>query len=88
MINIISSFNNNVFEHNYKSYNEQCINAKKDPIKIASFAPSVYYYNKQRCDEAKNEFLEKVKIISKLIINESHKNDKKAVGTWVVYINY
>lgn len=29
-----------------------------DPRKIASFAPGVYYYNKQRCDETKNEFLE------------------------------
>lgn len=78
MINIISSLNNNAFEQNYKSYSEQCKDAKMDPKKIASFAPGVYYYNKQRCDEAKNEFLEQGKIISKLIINESYKNDKKA----------
>lgn len=72
------SLNKNVFEKNYKSYTEQRKDAKMDPRKIASFAPDVYYYNKLRCDEAKNEFLEKGKIISKLIINESYKNYKKA----------
>lgn len=68
--------NKNAFEKNYKSYTEQRKDAKMDPRKIASFAPGVY--NKRRCDEAKNEFLEKGKIISKLIINESYKNYKKA----------
>lgn len=78
MINIIGSLNNKVFDEKFKSYKEQCKNAKMDPRKIASFAPGVYYYNKQRCDEAKNEFLEKRKIISKLNINQSFKSDKKA----------
>lgn len=36
--------------------------------KIASFAADVYYYNQQRCEEAKDEVLEKAKITSKLNI--------------------
>ena len=52
------SLNKNDFKKNYKSYSEQCKDAKMDLRKIARFEPGVYYYNKQRCDEAKNEFLE------------------------------
>ena len=57
MINIISSSNNIIFEDKFKSYSEQCKDAKMDPKKIASFAPGVYYYNQQRCEEAKKDFL-------------------------------
>ena len=78
MINILISLSNNTFEQKFKSYSEQCKDAKMDPRKIASFAPGVYYYNQQRCDEAKNEFLEEGKLISKLNINQSYKHDKKA----------
>jgi len=78
MINIISSLNNSYFNNKFKSYAEKYKNAKLDPRKIASFAPGVYYYNKQRCDEAKNKFLEERKLTSQLNINQSYKNDKKA----------
>ena len=78
MINIISSLNNSVFDQKYKSYSEQCKNAKMDPKKIASFAPGVYHYNKQRCDEAEKEFFQQGKISSKLNINQSYKDDKEA----------
>lgn len=78
MINIFSSSNNKEFDEKFKSYSEKCKNAKMDPKKISSFAPGVYYYNQQRCEEAKNEVLEKGKITSKLNINQSYKNDKKA----------
>ena len=78
MINIFSSLNDKEFEDKFKSYTEECKDAKMDPRKIASFAPGVYYYNQQRCEEAKNEVLEEGKIISKLNINQSYKNDKNA----------
>ena len=52
MIDIISSLKNTEFENKFKSYSEQYKNVKMDPKKIASFA--IYYYNQQRCDEAKN----------------------------------
>lgn len=78
MINIFSSLNDKEFEEKFKLYTEKCKDAKMDPKKIASFAPGVYYYNQQRCEEAKDEVLEKGKITSKLNINQSYKNDKKA----------
>ena len=78
MINIISSSNNNTFEDKFKSYTEKYKDAKMDPKKIASFAPGVFYYNQQRCEEAKNDLLEEGKITSKLNINQSYKDDKKA----------
>jgi hypothetical protein len=78
MINIINSLNNTTFDNKFNSYAEKYKNAKMDPKKISSFAPGVYYYNKQRCDDAKNKFLEEGKITSKLNINQSYKNDKKA----------
>ena len=31
---------------------------KNGPYENSNFKPDVYYYNKLRCDEAKNEFLE------------------------------
>ena len=78
MFNTISSLNNEVFENNFKIMSEQCKNATLDPRKIASFAPGVYNYNQQRCEEAKNEYIDEGKITSKLNINQSYKNDKKA----------
>ena len=78
MINIISSLDNKAFEQKFKSYTVQYKNAKMDPRKIASFAPGVYYYNHQRCEEARNSYLEKGKLISRLNINKNYKDDKKA----------
>ena len=49
MINIINLSKNTFFEQKFKSYTEQCKNAKMDPKQIASFAPGIYYYNEQRC---------------------------------------
>ena len=79
MLNTISSLNNDTFNQQFKSYSEQAKNAKMDPKLIASFAPGVYYYNQQRCDEAKNQYLEEGKIISTLNINQTYKDDTKAV---------
>lgn len=78
MINIISSLKDTSFEQKFNSYSKRCKNAKLDPKKIATIAPGIYYYNHQRCEEAKNEYYEKEEIISKLFINQSYKNDKKA----------
>jgi hypothetical protein len=78
MINVISSLNNSTFDKKFKNYAEQAKNAKMDPTKIASFAPGVYYYNHQRCDEAKNQYLEEGKISSSLHINQTYKSDKNA----------
>ena len=78
MLNVISSLKNTTFDKIFKNYSEQAKHAKMDPTKIASFAPGVYYYNQQRCDEAKNQYLEKGKISSKLNINQTYKDDKKA----------
>ena len=76
MIDIISSLKNTDFENKFKSYSEQCGNAKMDPKKIASFAPAVYYYNHQRCKEAKNQYLNEGKISSNLNINKKFEDDK------------
>jgi len=78
MINIICRLNNKEFEQKFVNYSQQFKNAKMDPSKIASFAPGIYYYNYQRTDEAKNEYLVEGKITSKLNINQSYKDDKKA----------
>lgn len=78
MINIINLSKNTLFEQKFKSYTEQCKNVKMDPKQIASFAPGIYYYNEQRCEEAKNKVLEKGKVISELAINQTSKDDKKA----------
>ena len=78
MFNTISSLNNDTFNQQFKSYSEQTKNAKMDPKKIMSFAPAVYYYNQQRCEEAKNQCLEEGKITSTLNINQTYKGDKKA----------
>ena len=83
MLNIINSTKNSTFDKTFKSYSEKAKNAKMDPKKIASFAPGVYYYNQQRCDEAKNQYLEEGKIISTLNINQTYKDDTKAI-----YLNY
>ena len=79
MLNIINSSKNPTFDKTFKSYSEQAKNAKMDPKLIASFAPGVYYYNQQRCDEAKNQYLEEGKITSTLNINQTYKDDIKAV---------
>ena len=79
MLNIINSTKNSNFDKKFKSYSEQAKNAKMDPKLIASFAPGVYYYNQQRCDEAKNQYLEEGKITSTLNINQTYKDDTKAV---------
>jgi hypothetical protein len=76
MIDIICSLSNTEFENKFKSYSEQCRNAKMDPKKIASFAPAVYYYNHQRCKEAKNQYLNEGKISSNLNINKKFEDDK------------
>ena len=78
MLNAISSLKNTTFDKKFKNYSEQAKHAKLDPTKIASFAPGVYYYNQQRCYEAKNQYLEEGKISSKLNINQTYKDDKKA----------
>jgi len=78
MINILGSLNNSSFEQKFKYYSQKCKSAKMDPKKISSFAPGVYYYNSQRCEEAKNDYFEKGEIVSSLNINKSYKNDKKA----------
>ena len=78
MSNIINSLKNTAFDKKFRYYSQQAKNAKMDPTKIASFAPGVYYYNQQRCDEAKNQYLEEGRIISKLNINQTYKDDKKA----------
>ena len=78
MLNTLSSLNNDTFNAQFQSYSEQAKNATLDPTKIASFAPGVYYYNKQRCDEAKNQYLDEGKITSTLNINQTYKDDKKA----------
>ena len=78
MSNIINSLKNTAFDKKFRYYSQQAKNAKMDPTKIASFAPGVYYYNQQRCDEAQNQYLEEGRIISKLNINQTYKDDKKA----------
>lgn len=72
------SLNKNAFEKNYKSYSEQCKDAKIDPRKIASFGLVYIIITNKDVMKTKNEFLEQGKIISKLIINENYKNYKKA----------
>ena len=79
MLNIIDSSKNQTFDKTFNSYSEQAKNAKMDPKKIASFAPGIYYYNIQRCDEAKNQYLEEGKITSTLNINKTYQDDTKAV---------
>ena len=78
MFNTISSLNNDFFNQKFESYTEQAKSAKMDPKKIMSFAPSVYFYNQQRCEEAKNQCLEKGKLSSILNINQTYKDDEKA----------
>ena len=78
MINILGSLNNSSFEQKFKNYSQKCKNAKMDPKTISSFAPGVYYYNSQRCEEAKNDYFDKGEIVSSLNINKKYKNDKKA----------
>ena len=78
MFNTISSLKNDIFDKNFQNYSEQVKDAQMDPTKIASFAPCVFYYNQQRCEEAKNQYLEKGTITSTLNINQTYTNDKNA----------
>ena len=78
MFNTISSLNNDIFNQKFESYTEQAKGAKMNPKKIMSFAPSVYFYNQQRCEEAKNQCLEEGKLSSILNINQTYKDDKNA----------
>jgi len=79
MLNTLCALDNNTFDIQFLNYAEQAKNAKMDPKKIASFAPCVYYYNQQRSEEAKNQYLEEGKISSTLNINKTFKDDKNAV---------
>ena len=78
MFNTISSLKNDIFNKNFQNYSEQVKDAQMDPTKIASFAPCVFYYNQQRCEEAKNQYLEEGTITSTLNINQTYTNDKNA----------
>lgn len=62
MINIISSLNNNAFEKNYKSYREQCKDAKMDPRKIASFGLVYIIITNKDVMKQKMNFWNKVKL--------------------------
>ena len=87
MINEINLLNNSVFDNKFDSYAKKYKDAKMDPKKISSFAPGVYYYNQQRCNEAKNKFLEEGKLTSHLNINQSYKNDKNAEALYLIIQN-
>ena len=78
MFNTISSLKNDIFDKNFQNYSEQVKDVQMDPTKIASFAPCVFYYNQQRCEEAKNQYLEEGTITSTLNINQTYTNDKNA----------
>ena len=78
MINVFNSADNSIFDTKFNNCAQMYKNAKMDPKKISSFAPAVYYYNTQRIEEAKENFMEKGKITSTLNINKNYNDDKKA----------
>ena len=78
MINIISSLDNSFFKEQFEFHSQKCKDARIDPKKISSFAPGISYYNQQRCQEAKNNYMEKGKIVSSLNINQNYSDDTKA----------
>lgn len=78
MINIFSSADNSNFDKKFNYYAQMNKDAKMDPKKISSFAAGVCYYNSQRSEEAKQNYMEKGKISSSLNINKNYKDDKKA----------
>ena len=78
MLNTINSLNNDEFGNQFKLYTEQYKNATLNPKKISCFAPAVFYYNQQRCEEAENDYLNEGKLSSKININQNYKNDEKA----------
>ena len=78
MINIINSLDNSFFKEQFDLHSQKCKNAKMDPKKISSFAPGISYYNQQRCQEAKADYMEKGKIVSSMKINQNYSDDKNA----------
>lgn len=87
MINIISSLNNSVFDKQFRAISQKYKHAKMNPKEISKFAAGVYYYNNQRCHEAKNEYMQKGKITSSLKINKNYKDDKNAETLLKYYKN-
>ena len=78
MINVLSSLNNSVFDKKFRAISQKYNYARMAPKKISSFAGGIYYYNHQRCQEAKNKYMKNGKIISSLNINQNYKDDKNA----------
>lgn len=78
MINVLSSLNNSVFDKKFRAISQKYNYARMAPKKISSFAGGIYYYNHQRCQEAKNKYMQNGKIISSLNINQNYKDDKNA----------
>lgn len=79
MLNIFYSLNNSYFDKKFRSTSQKYKNAKMDPKKICCFASGVYYYNHQRCEEAKINYMKDGQIVSSLQINQNYKDDKNAV---------
>ena len=79
MINILSSFDNSIFDKKFRSTSKKYRNAKMNPIKISSFSPGIYYYNYQRCLEAENSYRKNGGLISSLNIDRKYTEDKNAV---------
>ena len=79
MINIFYSLNNSYFDKKFRSTSQKYKNAKMDPKKICCFASGVYYYNHQRCEEAKSNYMKNGQIVSSLQINQNYKDDKNAI---------
>ena len=87
MINVICSLNNSVFDKKFRATSQKYKHARMDPKKISSFAAGVYYYNHQRCQEAKYNYMQNGKIISSLNINKNYKSDKNAENLLKYYKN-
>ena len=79
MLNIFYSLNNSYFDKKFRSTSQKYKNAKMDPKKICCFASGVYYYNHQRCEEAKSNYMKNGQIVSSLQINQNYKDDKNAI---------
>lgn len=87
MLNIISSLNNSVFDKKFRAISQKYRHAKVNPKKISNFAAGIYYYNHQRCQEAKNQYMQKGKITSSLRINKDYREDKNAENLLKYYNN-
>lgn len=79
MINVIYSLDNSVFDKKFRAISQKYKNSKLDPKKISSFAAGIYYYNIERCNEAKKYYMKRGKLTSNLNINKKYTDDKNGM---------